>query len=62
MYGQSKENQPKIEEIITVCPYCMEEARNKTSCCGESSCHFETAYVVDGEAILESELKEAKHV
>lgn len=44
----------KIEEIITVCPYCMECANNKRVCCGEV--HFETAYVVDGEYYLESEV------
>lgn len=49
------ENQPKVEKIVTVCPYCFEPKRGKISCCGEV--HFETAYDVDGQIFLESELK-----
>jgi hypothetical protein len=52
---QIKESQ--VEAVITVCPYCMDEvSHNKTGCCGESSCHFETAVVYDGMAYLENEI------
>ena len=51
-----KESQ--IEAIITVCPYCMDEvSQNGTGCCGESSAHFETAVVYQGEAYLENEIE-----
>lgn len=47
----------QIEEELYVCPYCMSDVRpDQLGCCGESSCHFETAYLVDGEALLESEV------
>ena len=45
----------QVIDTITVCPYCMNEARNKMGCCGESSCHFETAYVTEDETLLQSE-------
>jgi hypothetical protein len=44
-----------IDEVV-VCPYCMNEARG-TSCCGESSAHFETAYVTQDETYLASEVE-----
>lgn len=35
-----------ISKEITVCPYCMDEVREgQFGCCGESSGHFERAYV-----------------
>lgn len=47
----------QIEATIEVCPYCMSEvSHNATGCCGESSAHFETAVVYQGEAYLENEI------
>lgn len=48
-----------IIEEITVCPYCMEtRSQESLGCCGESSCHFERAYVTkDLECYLESEVE-----
>ncbi len=42
-------------DTVTVCPYCMNEASG-IGCCGESSCHFEKAYIIDDEYVLGSEL------
>lgn len=54
-----KEHQ--IEKEITVCPYCMNEVSERYygGCCGESSAHFETAYVIEGhdEYYLASEVE-----
>lgn len=41
---------------VTVCPYCMDEQGDKLSCCGEV--HFETAYLINDEYILESEVSD----
>ena len=54
-----KESQ--IETELLVCPYCMNEvSHNETGCCGESSCHFETAYVTQDETYLVSEVNVLK--
>ena len=49
---------PIVDEI-TVCPYCMyptSEMYRFKGCCGESSSHFEKAYILEnGDCILESE-------
>jgi hypothetical protein len=47
----------QIENEITVCPYCGDEKHgNSYGCCGESSCHFEKAYVLkDGDCVTEHE-------
>ena len=51
-----KIKQAQIEDTVLVCPYCMNEVSEEAfGCCGESSAHFETAYIVDGEALLESQ-------
>lgn len=48
----------QIETEILVCPYCMSEvSQNKMGCCGESSAHFEMAYVAQDETFLESEVE-----
>jgi hypothetical protein len=52
---QLKESQ--IEAKILVCPYCeSERSQDDTGCCGESSAHYETAYVFQGEIYLYYEL------
>lgn len=52
-------NRSQIETEELVCPYCMNQVSySKHGCCGESSCHFETAYIVGDEAILKSEVSE----
>ena len=48
--------QIKILDIIKVCPYCMTEVHERTQCCGESSAHFETAYVLEDEVLLRSDV------
>lgn len=55
MRKQVKENQ--ILSTVTVCPYCMEPAGAKLSCCGEN--HFETAYEIENrsELYLEHEIE-----
>lgn len=55
MFNKSEEKPPRVETIVTFCPYCMQPQNNKTSCCGEV--YFETDYIVDGEYYLESDLK-----
>jgi hypothetical protein len=49
----------EIKEEIYVCPYCMNEvSMDDFGCCGESSNHFEDAYVMeDGECYLDSEVE-----
>ena len=48
----------QIEEEFLCCPYCMGEVRSEQfGCCGESSAHFQTAYVVDGESFLEDDIE-----
>ena len=50
--------QDMIQEEILVCPYCMSEvSHDDTGCCGESSSHFETAYVIQDETFLQSEVE-----
>lgn len=48
-----------IQDEILVCPYCMNDVSSDSfGCCGESSAHFETAYVLnDDEVLLDSEIK-----
>jgi len=47
---------------VLVCPYCMSEVNdNMTGHCGESKTHFEYAYDVENELILESEMKGTKN-
>jgi len=47
----------EIEDTVLVCPYCMNEVyQDAIGCCGESSCHFETAYISQAEILLESEV------
>jgi hypothetical protein len=46
----------QIENEITICPYCGDEKHGQSGCCGESSCHFEQAYVLkDGDCVSEHE-------
>jgi hypothetical protein len=42
-------NKADITDRITLCPYCMSEVEVNSyqGCCGESSAHFEDAYVVE---------------
>lgn len=49
----------QIETEILVCPYCMDEvSQDEIGCCGESSAHFEAAYVTTQlETYLESEVE-----
>lgn len=43
---------------ITICPYCMQQREEHgEGCCGESSAHFETAYLINGEIVLKEELE-----
>lgn len=47
-----------IQNEILACPYCMSEvSQDDTGCCGESSAHFEKAYVIQDETFLESEVQ-----
>ncbi len=47
----------EIEDELLVCPYCMGQVgMDDRGCCGESSCHFETAYEIGGELYLDSEV------
>lgn len=47
-----------IETEALVCPYCMSEvSQDDSGCCGESSAHFETAYVTEDETYLKSEVE-----
>lgn len=53
-----KIEQSFIIETKQVCPYCMNDANDKTGCCGESSAHFETAHVTrDLDVWLDSEIE-----
>ena len=53
---QIKRSQIETEELV--CPYCMSEvSQDDMGCCGESSCHFETAYIVGDNAYLHSEVE-----
>ena len=54
----------QIEDEVLTCPYCMSAVSfQQMGCCGESSAHFETAYIVSGieEYILKSENTIEKH-
>jgi hypothetical protein len=33
-------------DTVTICPYCANETRGRTACCGESSAHFERHTVI----------------
>ncbi len=47
-----------IQHETLACPYCMSEvSQDETGCCGESSAHFEKAYVIQDEIFLESEVE-----
>lgn len=53
-----KVNRESIEDESLFCPYCGDEVSySSLGCCGESSAHFETGYLVDGEILLESEIE-----
>lgn len=50
-----------IEDELYVCPYCMTEvSSDDRGHCGESSAHFETAYLIEGELYLEHEIEVIK--
>ena len=54
--SSTKIKEDDIADVVTVCPYCMNEVGNKTSCCGESCAHFEEAYLLNGgQLVLESD-------
>lgn len=46
-----------IEDEVTICPYCGSEQYSALGCCGESSDHFETAYVYQGETYTADEIE-----
>lgn len=47
-----------IEDELLVCPYCMTEVSiDDLGCCGESSAHFETAYLIEDELYLKREIE-----
>lgn len=48
----------QVEDKILVCVYCMNKVSGEQrGCCGESSAHFEEAYVLaDNEYYLSSEV------
>lgn len=53
-----KFRESQIERTITVCPYCMNEWSDRKDifgCCGEIN--SEEAFVIDGEAYLDSEVE-----
>lgn len=54
-----KLKQSMIQDEILVCPYCMDEVSHPETPghCGESSAHFETAYVTQDETYLASEVE-----
>lgn len=46
-----------MEEIL-VCPYCMDEKSvNDSGCCGESSAHFQPAYLIGDDCYLECDIE-----
>lgn len=46
-----------IEDELLVCPYCGSDVGfNTIGCCGESSAHFTTAYIYNGDVVLDSEV------
>lgn len=51
-------NESEIEDEVLVCPYCMNGVSSDAiGHCGESSTHFEIAYILtNGEIYLESEI------
>jgi len=57
-------NESEIEDEVLVCPYCMGEVSSDVlGCCGESSTHFEIAYILtNGEIYLDSEIVIIKEV
>lgn len=41
---------------VTICPYCgCQPSSEALGCCGESSAHFETAYVDEGGEMIDVE-------
>lgn len=47
-----------IEDELFVCPYCMTEvSSDDRGHCGESSTHFETAYIIEDELYLKREIE-----
>lgn len=52
-------NRSEIVDEEVVCPYCMNKmSGDMNGCCGESSAHFELAYILEsGEAVLKSQAK-----
>lgn len=47
-----------IEDELLVCPYCMTEMGSRDyGHCGESSTHFETAYLIEDELYLKQEFE-----
>lgn len=58
MTQKQKINASQIDKAVFVCPYCMSEvSHDDTGCCGESSAHFETGYIVGEETLLESQIE-----
>jgi hypothetical protein len=56
--AREKRDKRALEEIVLVCPYCMNEVSDETlGHCGESSAHFEKAYLINDEVILERDYK-----
>jgi hypothetical protein len=50
-----------IEDVVTVCPYCMTEmSSGALGHCGESSTHFEDAYIIEDECYLKREIEVIK--
>jgi len=55
---KTKLKKSDVVDVVTVCPYCMNDAGSKSGCCGESSAHFAEAFVTKyGDAYLISEVK-----
>ncbi len=53
-----KVTKSQIEAKLVVCPYCMNDwspQKNIVGCCGEVEC--QTAYLIDGEVYLESDVE-----
>jgi hypothetical protein len=46
-------------EKVLVCPYCgdVKRGRDSKGCCGESSCHYEDAYLIDDEIYNEQDVE-----
>jgi len=58
MNNRIKINESDIVDTVTLCPYCMSEPKSDLGCCGESSAHFDKAYITkDDEYYLTSEVE-----